>query len=206
MIKNIIFDIGGVLVDFDPVLVLKQMGLPKNEVQTIAEKTVLGPYWKELDRGVLPKEQVFSMMIAEVPEPYKNNARDFLFNHTLETVKSFDYSANWLKNLKERGYKVFLLTNYPSWMFNAHWEKVFTFSNFVDGKLVSAEEKLIKPDEAIYECILNRFNLTATECVFIDDRLENVQAAEKRGINGIHFTNITETMANLEKCLNNSDC
>lgn len=201
MIKNIIFDIGCVLVDFNPGRVLTEMGLPPEEVQIIQTNTVLGPHWKELDRGVMPKEEVFELMIKDVPVPYQSDARNFLYNHTLETVTCFDYSEAWVKGLKEKGYKVYLLTNYPQWMFEPHFKNLFTFAPYVDGYVVSAVEKLIKPDHQIYKTLINRFNLKPEESVFIDDRLENVQGAVETGLKGIQFTTKEETFKNLDALL-----
>lgn len=192
MIKNIIFDIGGVLVDFEPERTLKEMGLSQSEVDIIARFTALGPHWKELDRGVMKKEDVFELMISEVPQEYKNNARKFLYEETLKTVKSRNYSKNWLAELKAKGFNIYLLTNYPEWMFNEHWKNVFTFTDSVDGKIVSGKEKVIKPDAEIYNLILNTYSLKAEESIFIDDRLENIEAANKIGIHGIQFTTLEE--------------
>ena len=201
MIKNIIFDIGGVLVAFEPVRVLREMGLPEEEVKVIFEHTAGGPYWKELDRGVMQKEEVFNKMLSTIPSEYQADAKRFFSQEVLKTVSSFPYSADWLKNLKERGYNLYLLTNYPDWMFDYHWKNVFSFSAYVDGKIVSAQEKLIKPDHAIYEALIKKYNLIPSESVFIDDLAVNVQGARETGLNAIQFTNIEETKSNLESLL-----
>ena len=201
MIKNIIFDIGGVLVDFNPEKVLKNMGLPEEEIQIVQTNTVLGPLWTELDRGVMPKEEVFELMINNVPAEYQKDAREFLFNHTLETVSCFDYAQNWLRSLKNKGYNVYLLTNYPQWMFEPHFNNLFTFAPYVDGYVVSAVVKLIKPDHKIYENIVAKYNLNPQECVFIDDRLDNVIGARETGLNALQFTTKEETFNNLDALL-----
>lgn len=201
MIKNIIFDIGGVLVAFEPDRVLRELGLPEEEVQVIFKHSVKGPYWKELDRGVLPPEEVYKTMAAEIPENYRKDAMEFFTKHVHKAVRSFDYSASWVKRLKERGYNIYLLTNYPSELFDYHWENEFTFAPYVDGKVVSGKVKLIKPDHAIYETLINKYQLNPAESVFIDDVEVNVQAARETGLNAIHFTNIEEVKSNLEKLL-----
>lgn len=201
MIKNIIFDIGGVLVAFEPVRVLREMGLPEEEVKVIFEHSAGGPDWKELDRGVMKKEDVYNKMIATMPSEYKADAKRFFTQEILKTVRSFPYSADWLKSLKERGYNLYLLTNYPAEMFEYHWKNVFTFAPYVDGKIVSGQEKLIKPDHAIYEALIKKYNLTPSESVFIDDLAVNVQGARETGLNAIQFTDIEETKAKLEALL-----
>lgn len=201
MIKNIIFDIGGVLVSFEPDRVFREMGLPEEEVQILYQHTAKSPYWKELDRGVLPKEEVFQTMVNTMPQAYRKDAMEFFTKRIPEAVTSFDYSADWLKGLKERGYNIYLLTNYPEWLFETHWKKGFTFVPYVDGKVVSGKVKLIKPDHAIYETIIKKYSLNPAESVFIDDVKENVQAAKETGLNAIHFTNINDVKNQLEKLL-----
>lgn len=202
MIKNIIFDIGGVLVEFNPIKTLRDMGLPEEEVLEIAKHTALSPLWTEFDRGVLDREKVMEMMKEGLSPSCKADADRFFHQEIMKTVTSFDYAADWVKNLKARGYKVYLLTNYPDWMFDYHFEHTFTFAPFVDGQLVSGKEKMIKPDVEIYQAILAKYNLQAQECVFIDDRKENVEAAIAQGIKGIQFTNYDEVRAKLEEILN----
>ena len=201
MIKNIIFDIGGVLVSFEPDRVFREMGLPEEEVQILYQHTAKSPYWKELDRGVLPKEEVFQTMVNTMPQAYRKDAMEFFTKRIPEAVTSFDYSADWLKGLKERGYNIYLLTNYPEWLFETHWKKGFTFVPYVDGKVVSGKVKLIKPDHAIYETIIKKYGLNPAESVFIDDVKENVQAAKETGLNAIQFTNINDVKNQLEKLL-----
>ena len=201
MIKNIIFDIGGVLVDFNPIKTLRDMGLDENEVQEIAKHTALSSLWKELDRGIINREIVMNNMKNTLPEKFQDDADRFFHQEIMKTVTSFDYSANWLKSLKERGYKLFLLTNYPDWMFDYHFEYTFTFAPYVDGKVVSGKVKQIKPDAEIYQIILQKYHLVPEECVFIDDRPENIHAAEKQNIKGIIFTNYEEVFKKLEELL-----
>ncbi len=204
MIKNIIFDIGGVLAAFDPIKILREMGLEEDEVQLIAEKTLLGPWWIELDRGVIDKEEVFSRMLSDlalVSEKSVPVATKFLHEQIVKTVTSYDYSASLLRELKSKGYKIYLLTNYPSWLFDYHWKNTFSFTESVDGAFVSGKEKMIKPDDEIYQGILSRFSLKAEECVFLDDRIENIQGAQRNGIQGIHFVDFNSAKKALDQLL-----
>lgn len=201
MIKNVIFDLGGVLVDWDPVGALRRMGLPEEEAQEIARNTTFSPEWNEVDRSAISKEELFATMVANVPEKYREDAARFLNGGVFDGIHSFSYSANWLKSLKERGLSVFLLTNYSDWMFDYHFKNEFTFTKYVDGMVVSGREKLLKPESAIYECLLKRYGLKAEECVFLDDHAENVEGAKKCGLNGIVFTDFEAAQAKLNSCL-----
>lgn len=230
MIRNIIFDVGAVLVAFEPEKVLKDMGLDENEIKIIAEATTKGALWSELDRGVMPKEEVFAKMIEKIHEnaesaaemaiigqneseqksqaekndickKYTLDAKKFLEEGIFKTVKSFPYAQEWLTSLKKRGFKIYILSNYPEWLFEYHWKNEFSFTNAVDGKVVSGNVKLIKPDARIYTHLLEKFNLNADECVFLDDRKENIEAAQKCAIHGIVFTDYKTASNELEKLI-----
>ncbi|MBQ7767020.1 MAG: HAD family phosphatase [Lachnospiraceae bacterium] len=199
MIKNIVFDVGMVLVDFKWRQVMESIGCTPEEIETIAAVMVNGPLWNELDRGVMEEEDVIAQMVAQLPG-LEEKAWDF-WNHIHLTIESFPYAADWVRGFKEEGYHTFLLTNYPRSLYRNTAEQYFTFLPYVENVLVSSHEKMIKPDEAIYERLLEMFDLKAEETVFIDDRLVNIEGAERVGIKGIHFTNYEEVNAKLRKIL-----
>lgn len=142
MIKNIIFDIGGVLVAFDPIKTLREMGLPEDEVMEIARHTSLSPLWTEFDRGVIDREKVMEQMKEGLSTSYQVDADRFFHEEIMKTVTSFDYSADWVKSLKERGYKVFLLTNYPDWMFDYHLNTPLHLHLLLTASLFLEKKKL----------------------------------------------------------------
>ncbi|MBO4728464.1 MAG: HAD family phosphatase [Spirochaetaceae bacterium] len=201
MIKNIIFDLGGVLVDWNPVDKLRRMGLPEDEVNIIAQNTAFSAEWNEIDKGAIEKEKLFDVMLARIPEEYRKDAASFLNEGVFDAIHSFSYSAGWLKSLKERGLSLYLLTNYSEWMFDYHYKNEFSFTDSIDGMVVSGKVKLLKPDRAIYEALMKKYGLKSEECVFFDDRAENVEGARKCGINGIVFTDFETARAKLNSCL-----
>lgn len=201
MIKNIIFDLGGVLVDWNPVDKLRRMGLPEDEVNIIAQNTAFSAEWNEIDKGAIEKEKLFDVMLARIPEEYRKDAASFLNEGVFDAIHSFSYSADWLKSLKERGLSLYLLTNYSEWMFDYHYKNEFSFTDSIDGMVVSGKVKLLKPDRAIYEALMKKYGLKPEECVFFDDRAENVEGARKCGINGIVFTDFETARAKLNSYL-----
>lgn len=200
MIKNVVFDIGNVLVDFRWRALMDELGISK-EVQDIFENSVFGSaWWETLDHGTLEEDEA----LAKIREDNKEYLNEFhlVWNNRDRIVASYDYSVSWIKELKERGYKVYLLSNYPKLLFTLHEQKgVFTFLPYVDGKVVSAFEKKIKPDPDIYECLLERYGLKAEECIFIDDRKDNVEGALRVGMNAIHFESYEQATDMLNKAL-----
>ncbi|MCR4939164.1 MAG: HAD family phosphatase [Treponemataceae bacterium] len=201
MIKNIIFDLGGVLVDFNPVGALRRMGFPEEEVKEIVEKTAFAPEWNEVDRSAIAKEDIFAAMLANITEKYREDAARFLNEGVFDAVHSFGYSAQWLKGLKKRGYSIFLLTNYSDWMFDYHFKNEFSFAESVDGMIVSGVVKLLKPDREIYQALLEKYSLKPEECLFFDDRQENVEGAKKCGINAIVFKSFEQAENELKTYL-----
>lgn len=199
MIKNIVFDVGMVLVDFKWRQVMADVGCTPEEVETIGAVMVNSPDWNELDRGVMDEEDVIAGMIEKLPG-LEDKARAF-WNNIHLTIESFPYAADWVKGLKEEGYHTYLLTNYPRSLYKNTAEQYFTFLPYIDDVLVSSHEKMTKPDQVIYKRLLEKFDLKAEETVFMDDRLDNIRGAESVGITGIHFTNYEEVNEKLRKIL-----
>lgn len=200
MIKNVVFDIGNVLVDFRWRALMEDLQLPE-ETQKIFEKTVFGsPWWGELDHGIYEE--------AEILKHFREDNQDHLdeFNRVWDNrdklVEPYAYAVQWIERLKQAGLKVYLLSNYPREIFALHTEcGCFPFLEQVDGKVVSGFVKMVKPNVDIYEHLLVEYGLCAEECVFIDDREENVEAAQALGMKGIVFASYEQACEALEKLL-----
>ena len=111
MIKNIVFDIGNVLVRFQPDEAMREIGIEENKIAALAHATYENPVWVELDRGVIPENEIIDEMVKVAPQ-YEEDIRRFFKEGKAFVVKAFDYAADWIKELKSRGYKVYLLSNY----------------------------------------------------------------------------------------------
>ena len=107
MIKNIIFDIGNVLVRFQPDEAMREIGIEENKIAALAHATYENPVWVELDRGVIPENEIIDEMVKVAPQ-YEADIRRFFKEGKAFVVKAFDYAADWIKELKSRGYKVYL--------------------------------------------------------------------------------------------------
>lgn len=187
MIKNVIFDVGNVLVNFRPLEVMGDLHFPENVIKVLNEKMVNSPLWNELDLSIRPMKEIFNLMIEEVPE-YRQYTSQF-FEKADEMCVAYDYSKEWVKSFKDRGYNTYILSNYAKELWEIHeGQGVFNFLPNIDGKIVSGFVQKIKPDEAIYDILLKTYNLNPEECVFFDDRKENIEKAIELGINGILFT------------------
>ena len=197
MVKNIILDVGKVLVAWEPEDAMKQLGFDDKTVKAVADATVNTPVWLETDRGVWSDEQILQAFYEKAPE-YKKEI-DLFWNHLELAIKQFSYTKEWISNMKKEGLHVYILSNYGDWTYRRTKDNALDFLPLTDGAIFSYTVKQIKPDFEIYETLLNQYRLKPDECVFIDDRMENIEGAEKAGIHGICFETIGQVKEDLKK-------
>lgn len=184
MIRNIIFDIGNVLTDFRWKEFLTDKGFDDAMIKRIARASVQSPLWNEIDRGVWDVEKLMQEFIKLDPEIEQELHR--AYDNLTGMVTRRDYAIPWIQDLKARGFKTYYLSNFAH---KAHVEcaDALDFLPYMDGGILSYQEKLIKPDPEIYRLLLNRYSLKAEESVFLDDTPTNVEAARAVGMYGIRF-------------------
>lgn len=184
---NVIFDIGMVLVYFYFEDFVRQL-LDETAAEKVLDAMWRSGDWIELDTGALSDEQVLDMFISHAPE-YEKQIR-LVFARLGECPKMRDYAVPLIQKLKAKGHKVYYLSNYFTYlMHTAPW--ALEFIPLTDGGVFSCFEKITKPDPEIYLRLCKRYSLKPEECVFIDDTQKNVDAAQKLGMKGIHFTSQT---------------
>ena len=198
MIKNIIFDIGNVLITFDWDGLARQIGFTEEDIEVLKVK-VIGDRWDEFDRGVMPEDEALKYVQEAIPGLEEKFAT--LWNRIDEALWVFPYVDSWMSELKERGYRIYLLSNFPKRLYEKEEKEKFTFIKYVDGKVISSFIRLIKPDREIYEYLINQYNLIPEECVFLDDRKKNVDAAKAIGMQGIVFSSYEEAKKELNELL-----
>ncbi|MBQ8261259.1 MAG: HAD family phosphatase [Lachnospiraceae bacterium] len=199
MIKNVIFDVGMVLVDFRWKALMKDLGFSDETAAILGKELVMSPLWNELDLGIQKEEEVIAKMRQNLPG--FDRETQLFFDNLVDIVESYPYAKGWIHELKEAGRKVYLLSNYPKSLFEKHEKEKFDFLEEVDGKVVSGFVKMAKPDPAIYKKLLKTYGLNPEECVFLDDRKDNIRAAEALGIRGILFTDYETARGKLEELL-----
>ncbi len=180
-VKNLIFDIGNVLVGFRPVEMLREHGISEETIQELAEKVFGDPLWKEFDLENLSYQEVVDHYVLKYPE-LQEEIR-WIFSHT-ELMPTYR-PAVWekLHLLKEDGYGIYLLSNYSSELLRSHL-RLAGFWKDIDGAVVSYQLHSVKPEPVIYQKLLDRYQLKPEECVFFDDMEANIAGAEALGIHG----------------------
>lgn len=194
--KNIIFDVGQVLVTYDWESYLKSFGFPQEEYRLIGEKIFLSPVWDERDKGELSEEEYLRIFVEALPQ-YKEDVLRVM-KESYRTISPRDYAETWVKYLKSQGYHLYILSNYSAYMLE-HTRSRMTFLKYMDGEIFSCQVKQIKPNEDIYQTLLSTYGLDPRECVFLDDREENCQGARRLGIQAIQFKSFQQAAKELEK-------
>ena len=199
MIKTIIFDIGNVLVDFRWRKVYESFGLSEEDIEKLADATVRHQAWLDLDQGIITTEEAEAAYIQEAPEYREYIER--IYQDMTPMLVQFDYAIPWIKELKEKGYRIYILSNWSDPAYKACKDNALNFLPLVDGVVFSYKELLVKPDRRIYELICNRYEINPEEAVFLDDSEPNIKAARAYGLHGIHFKSYEEAKTELEKLL-----
>lgn len=199
MIKNIIFDIGRVLVDFDWEIYLNGFGFDTKKTEAIANATFAGPVWKELDRAVLTVEEIKEGFVARAPQ-YREDILK-VFEGSYHALGRRDFAIPWIQELKAQSYNIYYLSNYSEWMQERSGDAL-DFLPYTDGGLFSYEVKQIKPDRDIYQSLIDRYpSIIPEESVFLDDSAENIHAARAFGLHGIIFENEVQAKTELAQLL-----
>ena len=197
-IKNVVFDVGEVLVEFRYMNYMRDLGFDEEVVVFLAENMVLSEFWHELDLGIRTNSEGKRVFTEKYPQ-YASEIDKF-WDHLEDIVREYDYAPGLIREIKQMGYKVYILSNYPIEIAEMHWPK-FRFLPLTDGHIISAYEKLTKPDTAIYRLLESRFGLDLTECLFIDDRQINIDGAASLGMETLLFKGYDESYDEIMKIL-----
>ena len=184
MIKNIVLDMGNVLLNFSPDFVVDTFCTSDEEKKIILKELFNGPEWAMGDKGVIKDSDRFDLVKERVPAKYHEALRKCAYNWDI-CMDPLDGAKEFCDLVKAKGYKIFVLSN-ASDLFYEYFPRFLPLDYF-DGVFVSADHLMLKPDLEIFETFLNKYGLKAEECLFIDDRLENVKGAEKAGFNAFQF-------------------
>ena len=200
MIKNIIFDFGGVLVDWNPHYLFDAYFNDEEKCNYFIENVCNTEWNAQMDKGK-PFEVAVKERIAVFPE-FEEAIRLYQSEWMKTMGEEIPGMYELIKSLKENGFPVIYgLTNWSAETFPPVREKYEIFS-LIDHIVCSGEEKLLKPDPKIYQTLLERYNLKAEESVFIDDNINNVKGAIDMGMKSIRFVNAEQLQKDLNELLN----
>lgn len=195
MVKNIVFDIGNVLVDYRLKEFLAQKGYDEKMIRRIVKASVVTPYWSQFERGEITEEEAIKAFAGLDPEIEKDIYRAYDNIQGMLTLR--DYAIPWIKELRDAGYHVYYLSNYSKKACEECKDSL-AFIEYMEGGLFSYQEKMTKPNPKFYMRFLEEFNLIADECIYIDDTDINVHVAKEIGFHGILFRSYESTKEQLK--------
>ena len=201
MIKNIVFDLGNVLISFKPKEYLEKIGYPEDLKEKILADIFYSPEWLALDNGDITIAQAIEIIAAR--SSLNKNEITKIFDILTDLLFPLEHNVKLLSKLKQEGYKLYYLSNFTSEIFPKIQNRDSFFTLF-DGGIISAHVKVSKPDEAIYRLLIDKYSLIANESLFIDDLEANTKAAEKVGMKSLHTCAAEDIEPMLREMLANS--
>ena len=181
--KNIIFDFGGIILTVKMKEIVKKFTDSKEKQEFLLNNVVNSPEWIEyglIDTGYITKEDFINLVNDRTNNIHKELVKDFINNY-INHVYIDDKIIELIKDLKKQGYKIYLLSNTQKYSYEKFIKDI---EYLFDGITLSFKEHLLKPYNAIYERLIEKYNLVPEESLFIDDREDNISTANKYGIKG----------------------
>ncbi len=187
MVKNILFDMGSVLVRFEPTEFISRLDVTPEDAEALRREVFRSADWVRLDRGTFTQREAIDAICTRLPERLHGHVEQLVLHWDAERPE-VPGMYELVKELSERGYPLFLLTN-ASIRHHSYWPN-FRFAPFFgDRIMLSAEWKLLKPEREFYEKAIALLGFDPAESVFIDDQPTNIEGGERCGIPGIVFHN-----------------
>ena len=182
MIKNIVYDLGNVLISFRPSEFFDQNNYPETVKSKILSDIFAGKEWRMLDNGDINTAEAIDAIALK--SSLKREEIAHIFNLRTEMMYPLDQNVRLLPELKKQGFKLYFLSNFPIDIFE-EIKTGYYFFRYFDGGIISSEVKFSKPEKRIYQILLEKYSLNANDCLFIDDIEINVKAAEGLGMKGL---------------------
>ena len=191
-IKHLIFDMGNVLMRYDPEVPLREYASSEEARNLIRKELFQGPEWVERDRGTISIEEMYESVAKRIPEQYHEELKKCVYGWDI-CMEPLKESVKLCEDARKWGYQTYVLSNAAADEFYRYFPKFSPLEAF-EGVMISSEVHLIKPDVRIYECLLEKYQLNPEECLFLDDREDNVEGARKAGMQAMVFTEDYESL------------
>ena len=179
MLKNVIFDFGGVVYEYVPDYLLGCFF--HNDEDRALAKSLIYRRWPELDAGTIDYDQYAEETVSQLPERLCEAAHAFFYNW-FRVEPPIEQTWALIARLKARGYGIYLLSNAPTVLADAL--ESLPILKLFDGAVVSAPVQMVKPNADIFHHLLETYSLKAAECLFVDDIEANVEGARRCGLHG----------------------
>jgi len=198
ILKNLVFDMGNVLIEWNSEKILKAI-TDDIHLQDLLRKEVFKTgLWVETDAGVKTREEVIEIITGKLGEKYRNEITQLL-RYWYKYVDVFTKVQDRIIELSKSGYSIYILSNTAFTFYDLVKEGYLPATSVAKGMVLSCEEKVLKPNEKIYNILLERYNLDPHNTMFFDDLPENIWGAARCGINGFVVENESELLTYLDK-------
>ena len=198
ILKNLVFDMGNVLIEWNSEKILKAI-TDDIHLQDLLRKEVFKTgLWVETDAGVKTREEVIEIITGKLGEKYRNEITQLL-RYWYKYVDVFTKVQDRIIELSKSGYSIYILSNTAFTFYDLVKKGYLPATSVAKGMVLSCEEKVLKPNEKIYNILLERYNLDPHNTMFFDDLPENIWGAARCGINGFVVENESELLTYLDK-------
>lgn len=184
-IDTIVFDMGQVLIHWQPLALIAHMDLTEKQKELLLTELFQSVEWVQSDHGTIALEQIVTQVCRRLPEDLHPAVEELVLGWWRRPLVPMEGMAELIRELKEKGYNIYLLSN-ASVDLRKYFHRI-PGSEYFDGLMVSAEERLLKPQHEIYHTLYSRFRLEPGRCLFIDDSPANIEGALCTGMEGIIF-------------------
>jgi len=184
-IKNIVFDLGNVLISYMPEEFHARQGDSPDKTELYLREVYGGHEWQKIDHGLMTVDAAISSIASRTLMPAQEIAR--IFDLREELLSEIAGNSALLKTLKNARFGLYYISNFPEDLFRILSAK-YEFFRLFDGGVVSSDVKLLKPDPEIYRTLIRRYNINPAESLFIDDLEHNVKGAADEGFITLHLT------------------
>lgn len=197
ILKNLVFDMGNVLIEWNSEKILKAITEDINLQDLLRKEVFETGLWVETDEGVKTREEVIEIVTGKLGEDYRNEITQLL-RYWYKYVDVFTKVQDRIIELSKSGYSIYILSNTAFTFYDLVKEGYLPATSVAKGMVLSCEEKVLKPNEKIYNILLERYNLDPHNTMFFDDLPENIWGAARCGINGFVVENESELLTYLD--------
>ena len=181
----LVFDLGNVLLDYDPARFMFELGIPQEKIPRLKEIINDRPEWREYDRGALSAEDIISLAVSD--EPLMRREITHYMKHYAGCFTAVTRNAELLYRAKEAGLKVYVLSNCPENIYK-EFRSRFIFLQDLDGEIISGTHKVAKPDQAIFRLLMETYpDIDPAHTLFVDDVKVNADAGREAGLLALHL-------------------
>lgn len=196
--KNLVFDMGNVLIEWNSEKILQAI-TDDRKLQNLLRKEVFETgLWVQTDEGVKTREEMIEIVTTKIGEEYRNELTQ-LSRYWYKYVDVYTKVQDRIIELSKNGYNIYILSNTAYTFYDLVKEGYIPAASIAKGIVLSCEEKVLKPNEKIYNILLERYNLDPHDTMFFDDLSENIWGAARCGINGFVVENERELLTYLDK-------